>query len=53
MNTLYLILGIVTGAAGVIMLLMAMSSSPFLKARDKKLREKRLENHHQGDGSQM
>jgi hypothetical protein len=49
----YLILGIITGLAGFGMLFMAMSSSPILKAREKKLREQALENHQSGDGSQM
>ncbi|MFY0542583.1 hypothetical protein [Brevibacillus sp. H7] len=53
MSTVYLILGIITGLAGFGMLFMAMSSSPFLKARNKKLREKSLENHHSGEDSQM
>jgi hypothetical protein len=46
MSTVYLIIGIVTGLAGFLMLFMAMSSSPFVKARDKKLREQAAEHHH-------
>jgi hypothetical protein len=46
MSAVYLIIGIVTGLAGFLMLFAAMSSSPFLKARDQKLREKAAEHHH-------
>ena|GEM_PF-6298822 len=34
----YLIIGILCGAAGVLMLLMAISTSPIFKLRDKQLR---------------
>lgn len=34
----YLIIGILCGAAGVLMLLMAISTSPILKLRDKQLK---------------
>lgn len=35
MSMTYLIIGIVTGAAGIVMLLLAMTSSPAIKAKDK------------------
>jgi hypothetical protein len=45
MSTLYLLIGIVTGAAGFLMLFAAMSDSPFRKERERKLREKAAEHH--------
>jgi len=49
----YLVLGIITGLAGFTMLFMAMSSSPFLKARKKQLREQALQHHHTDESSQL
>lgn len=45
MNWLYLIIGILMAAAGIGMLLYAMTSSPILKKNRQKLRKHAAENH--------
>ncbi|PSJ68831.1 hypothetical protein C7J99_12645 [Brevibacillus brevis] len=45
LNWFYLTIGIVLGAAGIIMLLMALTSSPILKKNRLERRRKAAENH--------
>ncbi|MGG4443690.1 hypothetical protein [Brevibacillus fortis] len=45
MNWLYLTIGIVLGATGIIMLLMGLTSSPILKKNRLERRRQAAENH--------